>query len=174
MIAAAALVAATLLSGRDAYRLGLERVCIPVVNGADPAVVARDLRLQPLPKTLLPNRTAPGDRAWYLPTRDVTLAVAWADGSCSVQMVRGDPASLDGLMEQVLRPRPERFRPGRMDAPAPDLHRVSYCESRRPHPLVVTFVSPAPGTGGRMVSSSSVLRSKEDGEPPSCISNGAG
>lgn len=177
MIAAAvALAAATaapaLLSGPDAYRLGLEKVCLPVANGANAAAIARELRLQPLTSDLLPGRVSPADRGWYLPTADITLAVAWADGSCSVQRLRGDPASLSGVMESVLRPRPERFSPGRMEAPAPDLRRVSYCEAKRPHPLMVTMVTAAPGAKNRMAASSTVMRSKNPEEPPYCVFNG--
>lgn len=171
LLAAAATFAAPLPTPQ-AYRLGLEKVCIPVVNGGDPQAIASDLRLQPLPDTLLPGRIAAGDRGWYLTTRDITIAVAWADGSCSVQMLRGDPASLGGLMKDVPQPRPEGFKPGRMEAPAPDLRRVTYCEAKRPHPMIVTMVTAAPGAKNRMAASSTVMRSKTPGEPAYCVFNG--
>lgn len=171
MIAAAVVAAAVpLLSGPEAYRLGLEKVCLAaVLHGAPPAASAAELKLQPLPDKLLPNRTSPGDRGWYLPTRDVTLAIAWADGSCSVQMVQGDALAAYAQMQPLLRPLPEHFRPGEMGAIAPGLFRISYCEAKRPHPTVVTFVTNTPDHPRRPVASSTVFRSLHDDEPPQCV-----
>ena len=161
------------LSTPDAYRLGLERFCLPLVNGARADDLSAELKLRPLPAALLPNRVASEDRGWYLPASEPMLAIAWKDGSCSVQRLRGDPKDLTGVMEQVLRPRPEGFKPGRVDAPAPDLHRATYCSAQRPYPLVVTITSATPGSKNRLSTSSTVFRSTTPGEPEFCVFNGA-
>lgn len=178
MLAAAIVAAATQVFASplqltpEAFRTGLEKVCLPVASGEDAGRIATELKLRPLPDKLLPNRISPKDRAWYLPAAEPVLAVAWNDGSCSVQRLRGDPADLQGVMAQVLRPRPEGFKPGRMDEPAPGLRRVVYCSAQRPYPLVVTDVSARPGAPNRMSTSSTVFRSHTPGEPEFCIFNG--
>ncbi len=160
------------LTAPDAYRLGLERFCLPLATGAGASDLAADLKLRPVPADLLPNRSQVEDRAWYLPASEPMLAVAWEDGSCSVQRLRGDPKDLGGVLAQVLRPRPEGFKPGRVDAPAPDLRRVVYCSAQRPFPLVVTVTSAGPGATNRMSTSTTVFRSKTAGEPEFCVFNG--
>jgi hypothetical protein len=130
--------------GTQAARLALARVCLPGVVEARP--------IEPLAKaegmTMVSPTTVgagPTDKAWRADPAAPAYAVAWADGSCTATLLKGDKDAARTMAEKEILSRPERFKHGAtMLADHGRVEQSVYCAQVRNVWAVVTIAVPGP------------------------------
>jgi hypothetical protein len=147
--------AASATDGMEAVRVALGRVCLPGIVEASPiAPLALAAGMVSVPPTAV--GAGPLDKAWGLGGAAPALAVAWADGSCTAMLPKGDKDAARATAEKVILARPEGFKRGStMLADGDRVQRTVYCAAVRNSWAVISLTLPGPATTARTMSFSS-------------------
>ncbi len=135
--------------GVDAARIALARVCLPgILESKAIADLARDQRMVPMPASSV--GAGESDKVWRLGFSEPVYAVAWADGSCTVMVDRGDAAVLRAAAEAEIRARREGFQPGQIsEADGGRVSRAIHCARLDQGWAVTSITLPGPQATAR-------------------------
>jgi hypothetical protein len=132
------------VSPEESFRIAFEDVCLRATFGGAPvAEVARARRLV----GVSPREAGAGpqDKAWRIGLRTAVYVAAWADGSCSTSVTKGDPQAFAAAALRMAEASGRIFHPG-LSQPLPGDAgtRTAYCTGEtRPFVLVLTTRSGA-------------------------------
>lgn len=141
--------ASFMTGGVDAARIALARVCLPgILERKSIANLARDQRMVPMPATSV--GAGASDKVWRLGFSEPVYAVAWADGSCTVIVDRGDAAVLRAAAEAEIRARREGFQLGETgEADGGRVSRTIHCARLDQGWAVTSITLPGPQATAR-------------------------
>lgn len=129
-------------NGTEAARVALGRVCLPGILEAraiEPLAKARVMT--PIPSTMV--GADPASKAWWLAPD--TAVIAWADGSCTATLMKGDKDAARAMAAKEILARPEGFKPGAtMLADNGRVEQSVYCARVRDAWAVITVAVPGP------------------------------
>ena len=158
---------AVLFSGEKAYQAGLANVCLPLISErkALSEVQAAEHLIQIDPGQA---GAGPADHVYRLGSVDFTLVIAWADGTCSVEVQKGDAAQLRGAAAAVLAARPEGFSQGVTKKTSVGSDRTLWCAAARPQPVIVSVATPGASTVRGITALTSTVYRSGLADPPDC------
>ncbi|HET9160503.1 MAG TPA: hypothetical protein VFN88_07810 [Caulobacteraceae bacterium] len=150
----------SLTSPSAALKVAFEEVCVPAILDRQPVEV---LAVQRYLVSVNPRLAGfSGEvKTWRLGSLGKVYVAAWADGTCSVTVERGDPDALKAQALAAIKARGIELTQGSVQPAQADGVNVAYC-GPPPQPIVLGILSPSDKRSRRPAIFLNLFRAKGD------------
>ena len=147
-----------LTSGDEALKIIFDQVCMPtILGGGDFITLAKSHYM--VPAAAAKDATGQSSQMFNLASLAHANAALWADGTCTIEVQRGDTEKYRAQILAALAAQGQVMKQGGTQPAANDGVNTAYCNPD-PRPLVLAVVTPASSNSKRSAIVANLFRAK--------------